>query len=78
MSHPMTAPCECEHRDHFANPDGPPPEHPYGEEVDIEKVTQIRTIFGRFTVCVDCATTCMKDQELTPAEVKAEEKAWRW
>lgn len=47
---PMTGPCQCENRAHFGGGC-----HDYGEEHDIEELTQVRTMYGRFTVCVRCA-----------------------
>lgn len=66
MSHePMTSQCQCEHQDHFEGDDRTRDAaaavdarcHAYGAEIDIDHVTQVHTIFGRFTVCVDCART---------------------
>ncbi len=47
---PMTAACECENVAHFEGGDC----HAYGEELDIEDLTEVRTVYGRFTVCVGC------------------------
>lgn len=55
----MTNPCECEHADHFDDC----PSHPYGKECDLERMTFVRTPFGTFTVCVDCARTHLKQFE---------------
>ena len=63
MHDPMTAQCECEHVDHFGHPDDRDDCHGYGQEFNLEDMTQVTTEFGRFTVCCGCAETCLKDQQ---------------
>lgn len=59
----MSAPCECEHIDHF---DGGPC-HEYGHECDLEDMTQVETPCGRFTVCVLCRRDHLTDDLLSNA-----------
>ena len=35
-----------------------------GATFDVEDLTEVRTVFGRFVVCVDCARTCLADPDL--------------
>lgn len=52
----ITAACTCEHVSHFEGDT-----HEYGAEFNVEDITQVRTDFGMFTVCVQCAETCLRD-----------------
>jgi hypothetical protein len=60
MTDPITVPCQCEHADHF---DGGPC-HSYGQEHDIEETTASYTLYGTFTVCVECRTKHLPDELL--------------
>lgn len=48
--------CECEHQRHFSESSH---HHDYGAKV--ESVTELRTDWGTFYVCLQCADECLAD-----------------
>lgn len=55
--------CECEHAAHFHDegkktPFGNPG-HKYGQ--DFHKLESVKTPYGTFKVCVDCAVDCLNE-----------------
>lgn len=50
----MSAPCECEHIDHFDDVGGALQCHPYGEEVEEHELVELPTPHGPFMVCASC------------------------
>ena len=61
---PITGWCQCENLCHCHDESPDKPGHEYGATFDVEDLTEVRTIFGRFVVCVDCARTCLADPDL--------------
>jgi hypothetical protein len=67
-------PCECEHAAHFFD-DGPRqhtphgnPGHVYGTRFVPRVLSPLKTTYGTFTVCADCASDCLAlDQHVRTA-----------
>lgn len=58
-------PCECEHAAHFFD-EGPrqhtphrKPGHRYGTHFMLRVLSPLKTAYGTFTVCSDCASDCL-------------------
>lgn len=63
-----TKPCGCEHTAHFfgSTLDGPRqhtphgnPGHAYGTRFVLRVLAPLKTAYGTFTVCADCASDCL-------------------
>ena len=53
--------CECEHASHFDHSKFSPngnPNHKYGIKYNDKFIQSIKTPFGTFNVCRDCAKDC--------------------
>lgn len=62
----LTAKCECEHESHFcyANTPNGNPAHKYGVYYAQSFITPVKTPFGTFNVCKDCAEDCYHPDNL--------------
>lgn len=71
MPRPSDRWCQCEHRAHAAQPHNwmtpnGNPGHKYGVAFDRQQVVEVKTPFGRFTVCKDCAADCLAEFKEEP------------
>lgn len=60
---PSAYPCECEHAAHVDRNRRTPagnPGHRYG--APFFNLKRVRTVFGHFDVCEDCARDCLSEQ----------------
>jgi len=62
----ITKSCECEHSSHFYRTGGERtlspygnPTHKYGVKFNSTILRGVKTPFGTFNVCKDCATDCL-------------------
>jgi hypothetical protein len=74
--------CECEHICHLSNLRNSPngnPGHRHGQSFDIVYVKTIKTEYGTYILCRDCADDCHKQVTLDPqdAAILANTRNWR-
>lgn len=72
MVNVLTSKCECEHEAHFG--DGNTPNgnhgHKYGVYFAHHYIVPVKTAYGTFNVCKDCAGDCYSDENLTTNGLK--------
>jgi hypothetical protein len=71
MSALVTRHCECEHVAHSRNrehltPNGNPG-HKYGVRYALSYLVKVKTTYGTFEVCKDCADDCYQNE---PREIR--------
>lgn len=74
----MTRLCECEHAAHFERDKRTPngnPGHKWGAKFATR--VPVKTPYGTFHVCVDCASDCLAKQRVNPARRRTRKKARR-
>jgi hypothetical protein len=79
MSNTTLYPCECEHVSHFEHDKRSPngnPTHKYGQKFYEHHMTIVKTEYGTFHVCKDCANDCHQSnnqpEEKTKSQIIAE------
>ena len=56
--------CQCEHESHFSDEIERPANrtpHYYGVAFPASKLVEVKTVMGKYIVCLTCRDTCMKD-----------------
>jgi hypothetical protein len=57
----MTMPCDCENHAHTDKSQRTPngnPSHDYGQRFEQRAIVIVKTPYGDFAVCADCANDC--------------------